>query len=278
MPSVPGRLVLTVMLAAAVTGGGSARADNPGSTSLHGPDVASYQHPHGSAIDWKKVKSAGASFAFVKATEGNSYTNPSFGSDYAGAHSAGLVRSAYHYARPHLDVRTATAQADYFVKTAGTAAQKGDLPLTLDLEQAGGLSPSELVAWTQAFVSEVKSKTGRTTIIYTYPSFWEHAMGNSTQFSSYPLWIASYRSGGPQSPLPGGWSDWTFWQYTDAGAQPGISGSVDESLYRGSQASLTALADPAAPLGGGLIPPLPIHLPKLPARAMPGTVHSNGAG
>ena len=267
-------VLLTVALLTATT----AQAGS-GSSSLHGPDVASYQHPHGAAIDWNKVQGSGASFTFVKATEGDSYTNPFFSGDYAEAHSAGLIRSAYHYARPHPDLNTATVQARYFVKKAGTAGNKGDLPLTLDLEQAGGLNPQQLISWTKAFVAEVKTLTHRATIIYTYPYFWQHAMANSTAFTDLPLWIASYRDGGPETPLPGGWKSWTFWQYTSAGAQPGISGSVDQSLYAGSKTALAALADPATAPGsdGGVIPPLPIHLPPHPGTPGTPTLHTNNA-
>jgi hypothetical protein len=42
-----------------------------------GVDVADHQHPHGAAIDWSQVAAAGYKFAFVKATEGNYYVNPS---------------------------------------------------------------------------------------------------------------------------------------------------------------------------------------------------------
>lgn len=229
---------------------------------LDGPDVARYQHPHGAAINWKKAADSGASFAFVKATESTSYTNPYFADDYAAAQKAGLVRSAYHFARPKADLQTARDQAAFFVETAGTASTKGDLPLTLDLEEAGGLAPKTLIAWTHAFVDQMRTLTSRPVIIYTYPYFWQHAMGNTTDFADLPLWIASYRSGGPKTPLPGGWSSWTFWQYTANGHIPGITAAVDRSKFAGTQADLEALADPTpvdpAPSPSPLLPvPLP---------------------
>jgi lysozyme len=263
----------SVVAQAAVTGSprsganGTSRAASGGSGGgqPHGPDVASYQHPNGAGIDWSRVHDSGSAFTFVKATEGTSYTNPHFASDYAAAHRVGLVRSAYHYARPYTDPQTAQDQAQAFVKTAGTAANKGDLPLTLDLEESGGLSPSQLISWVQAFVAQVRTLTHRPPILYTYPYFWQHAMANSSAFTSLPLWIASYRSGGPQTPLPGGWKTWTFWQYTSSAAVPGISGPVDASMFSGSAAALNKLADPTQPPtpmpGGDPNDPLPIPLP-----------------
>ncbi len=271
---------MALLLGAAAT---SANAGGGSSSRPNGPDVASFQHPAGVAIDWQRVHSAGASFAFVKATEGATYTNPYFARDYAAVHKAGMVRSAYHYARPRATPSSARDQAKAFVNVAGTAGHKGDLPLTLDLEETGGLSPAQLVSWTQSFVAEVKTLTRRQPILYTYPYFWQHAMGNSTAFTSLPLWLASYRSGGPRTPLPGGWKSWTFWQYTASGATPGIRGSVDESLFSGSSAQLNALANPTASAAStGPLPlpiPLPVALPKtlphLPAHPGAPTGHAN---
>jgi lysozyme len=232
-----------------------------GSSPLHGPDVSSHQHPQGAGIDWSKVAGSGASFAFVKATEGTTYTNPYFAADYRKAHEAGLVRSAYHYARPRPDLASARDQADYFVSVAGKADARGDLPLTLDLEESGGLSPAQLVAWTHAFVDETTALTSRPVIVYTYPYFWQHAMADTSDFSDLPLWIASYRSGGPKSPLPGGWSSWTFWQYTANGRVAGIPAIVDRSHFSGTESDLQALADPSPPAST----PAPlITLPPLP--------------
>jgi lysozyme len=40
--------------------------------------------------------------------------------------------------------------------------------------------------------------------------------------------------------MPGGWSDWTFWQYTDKASISGISGGVDCSYFRGGSQELAA--------------------------------------
>jgi lysozyme len=234
-----------VVLAATLGLAGIATADEDGP--IDGPDVARYQHPQGAAIHWQRVAESGAAFAFVKATESTTYTNPYFADDYAAARDAGLVRSAYHYARPKADLATARDQARFFVRTAGRADEKGDLPLTLDLEQSGGLAPKTLIAWAHAFVDEVTALTNRPVIVYTYPYFWQRAMADTTDFADLPLWIASYRSGGPKEPLPGGWSSWTFWQYTANGRIPGIAAAVDRSKFAGTADELAALADPTPP-------------------------------
>ena len=251
-------LVLLACAGALAVAGTSAHASV---SSLDGPDVARYQHPSGARIDWQRAADNGAAFAFIKATESTSYTNPYFAGDYRAAHNAGLVRSAYHYARPQPDLTTARDQAEFFVRTAGNAGAKGDLPLTLDIEQSGGLAPKTLITWTHAFVDEVTALTSRPVILYTYPYFWQKAMGNTTDFADLPLWIASYRRGGPKQPLPGGWSSWNFWQYTANGRVPGIPGVVDRSKFAGSESDLQALADPRQPTPTPTPSPLPIPLP-----------------
>lgn len=225
--------VIGLVAAAMLSQGVAALAD------VTGPDVSGWQHPSGAAIDWAKVKGNGQSFTFVKATEGTTYANPYFPADWSGSGSAGLMHGAYHFARPTTTAGSAVAQANYFVATAGQQNTPGTLPPVLDLEVSGGLSSTQLISWAQQWLTQVKTLTGRTPILYSYPAFWTGNMANSTAFASYPLWIAGYSS----EPAPlGGWAHWTFWQYSDNSSIPGISGAGDMSTYVGSLTQLQALA------------------------------------
>ena len=228
--------------------------------SVSGPDVSSYQHPQGYNVDWGSAyTNGGAAFGFVKATEGDGYTNPYFATDFAGMASAGMVRGAYHYAQPSTGALT---QAQHFVAVAGTLGRPGDLPPVLDLETSGGLSPAALITWTQTYVQAIKQLTGRDAMIYTGPYFWQTAMANTSAFSGYPLWIATYGSA-PQ--VPGGWSYYTFWQYTNAASMPGIPGPVDMNVFNGSMERLLALANEAS------TPPPPLPIGSLDAAAWTGS-------
>jgi GH25 family lysozyme M1 (1,4-beta-N-acetylmuramidase) len=196
-----------------------------------GPDVASYQHPNGKAINWKKVASSGKAFAIVKATEGTTYVNPYFNgpyaNDYADAAAAGLVHGTYHFARPSLPlVGSAVAQAKFFAQTIGPVTLKDTLPPALDLEVTGGLNRGQLVTWAQNFLLELRTLTGRTPMLYTYPYFWANDLADPTAFARYPLWMAQY--GTKQAPV----SD--LWQYTSSGHIKGISGAVDISKFVGT--------------------------------------------
>jgi GH25 family lysozyme M1 (1,4-beta-N-acetylmuramidase) len=226
----------------------------PAWASLTGPDVSNWQHPNGAAINWQTVRQSGNEFAFIKATEGPGprngqkwYTNPYFAADWRDAGAAGLARGAYHYAQPAKPTTTtAVDQARYYVSQTGTMHGKRDLPPVLDLEESNGLSPSDLLAWAQAWLQEVQRLTGRQPIIYTYLNFWQVQMANTTALSNYKLWFARYTSDPSQTTPPGGWQTWTFWQYTSSGQVPGITGSVDMSRFCCALTNLNALANGAA--------------------------------
>lgn len=205
---------------------------------LPGIDVASHQHPGGAAIDWNAVAASGQKFAFVKATEGVGYTNPYFVSDSIKAQEAGIVPGSYHYAKPGTGSPRAEAR---FYASALTTGPQPSLPPVLDLEETGGLDPVSLQNWVREWIDEIKILTGRDPIIYTYYAFWMQQMGNTTEFSEYPLWLAYYNTQLPNQ-IPGGWDEVTFWQYSGSGSAAGVQTQVDLNEYYGSDAQLQQLA------------------------------------
>jgi LysM repeat protein len=55
-----------------------------------------------------------------------------------------------------------------------------------------------------------------------------------------------------------GWDAWTFWQYSESGSVPGISGSVDLDYFNGTLSDLEALTTAPA---GSLSPAAPAVAP-----------------
>lgn len=202
-----------------------------------GVDVSSHQHD--TSLNWSAVKRDGVSFAFIKATEGRTYTNPYFASDWAATRRVGIYHGAYHFAWPSHG--TAGRQARYFVSKAGLAHRAGDLPPVLDLEETGGLGVRGLRAWVSNWLTTVHDLTGRRPIIYVSPYFWRTYLRNSHAFTQYPLWVANYGVSSPD--VPGGWSTWTFWQNTSSGRVKGIGGRVDMNKFHGTRAALARLAN-----------------------------------
>jgi GH25 family lysozyme M1 (1,4-beta-N-acetylmuramidase) len=210
-----------------------------------GIDVASFQHPGGAAINWARVAGAGYTFAAVKGTEGNYYTNPYYAADVTGAKAAGLTVTGYHFAIPN--VSGGVNQADYAVENGNYTADGHTLPLELDAEydpytssdhtnECYGLTPGQMVSWISAFDGEVQRLTGQLPIIYSTADWWNTCTGSSAAFSADQLWIAAYSVSIP--PLPAGWRDWTYWQYTSTGTVPGITGSTDVSYVNGGAVDL----------------------------------------
>jgi GH25 family lysozyme M1 (1,4-beta-N-acetylmuramidase) len=211
--------------------------------------VADFQHPHGAAINWPEVAAAGYKFAFIKATEGDYYDNPYAAGDLAQAKAAGLSVAEYHFAVPN--VSGGASQAEYAVRNSGYTTNGHTLPLTLDIEynpygaECYGLSHAAMVSWISAFTAEARHLTGQRPVIYTTADWWKSCTGGSTAFGADPLWVAGYGVDSP--PLPAGWGNWTFWQFTSKGSVPGITGHVDISYFLRSATLPVARTQPASP-------------------------------
>ena len=205
---------------------------------IDGIDVSHWQ----GAIDWQAVRGSAIDFAFIKATEGGTYTDPRFARNWAAAADAGIARGAYHYFRPNVDL---VKQAEHFLRVTRLGA--GDLPAVLDVETSDGLAVDALLRAVRSWLETVERATGKRPIVYTYPDFWNRYVSASP--GPYPLWIASY--GRDQPLMPNGWRDWTFWQSSATGRVPGIEGDVDLDHFRGGSTELAALVSGSGPLLAG---------------------------
>jgi GH25 family lysozyme M1 (1,4-beta-N-acetylmuramidase) len=210
----------------------------PAVTQTPGMDVSGYQ----GSVNWATAWANGGKFAYIKATESTTYTNPSFTQQYNGSYNVGMIRGSYHFATP--DTSGGAAQADYFVAHGGGWSKDGKtLPGALDMEYnpygatCYGLSASGMVSWIQAFSNEYHAKTTRYPTIYTSTSWWSQCTGNSAAFATNnPLWVARYSSS--VGTLPAGWGFYTFWQWADSGTFPG-----DQDRFNGALDRVQALAN-----------------------------------
>lgn len=239
--------VLALTAALAAPGGSVAQASqhkaapahtSKAGTTLEGIDVSHWQ----GTIDWARVARSKVRFAIGKATEGQTYSDPTYGTNRSGAKAAGITWGAYHYARPDTSANDALAEADHYVDTAALAA--GDLIPALDLEDSGGLSAADLTTWVRTWVERVADRTGAKPMIYTTASFWRTELADSTWFADngYTLWIANWGVSKPAVPASS-WAGhgWTFWQYSSTGSVPGISGSVDLDRFNGRSLAAVTL-------------------------------------
>jgi len=198
---------------------------------VKGIDVSYYQGD----IDWSGVAADGVKYAFIRVSDGTGFQDPKFDTYWASSRANGILHGAYQFFRPNED---AIAQADLLLSKMGTL-QPDDLPPVIDVEAAGGLSPSGVAAAVQAWVDHVTTAIGKPPIIYTGFYFWRDSVGGPDMTSS-PLWHAQYTSAAcPNIAAP--WTDWAFWQYTSTGTVGGISGGMDVDRFNGDMTALMNL-------------------------------------
>ncbi|MFC7219028.1 GH25 family lysozyme [Streptomyces polyrhachis] len=211
---------------------------------VQGIDVSHWQ----GAINWNSVRGSGIQFAWTKATEGTSYKDSRFSANYSGAYYAGVIRGAYHFARPNSS--SGATQANFFASNGGAWSRDNlTLPGVLDIENnpsgamCYGLSQTSMRSWILDFYNTYKARTTRDVVIYTSPSWWNTCTGGwSGMATRSPLWVAHWTSNHTPT-KPTGFTAWTVWQYTSSGSVPGVAGNVDRDKFNGDRSRLLALAN-----------------------------------
>jgi lysozyme len=198
-----------------------------GASVVQGVDVSEFQ----GTINWTQVHASGRAFAIARVSDGTGHPDATFSGNWSGIKAAGMIRGVYQFFRAS---QNPTQQANLLLNAIG-ALGANDLAPVADVEVSDGVSGSQLVANLATWISVVKTATGREPMIYSAPGFW-NGLPNTGQFSNVVLWVANWQVNCPDTPTP--WGGWTFWQYTDSGSVPGISGNVDLDEFNGSTAQL----------------------------------------
>jgi hypothetical protein len=86
--------------------------------------------------------------------------------------------------------------------------------------------------------------------IYTGAWWWDPVVAHYREDLGWartcPLWVASYTEEPRMPSRP--WAAWSFWQYTNSGQVPGITGPVDLNQFDGSSDDLGAwVGEPREP-------------------------------
>ncbi len=200
---------------------------------LEGIDVSHFQ----GEIEWASVAGDGVIFAFAKASEGETVTDPAFAANWQAMKAAGLVRGAYHF---YISGDDPAAQLANFA--ASVTLESGDLPPMVDIETNGHSTQAaeDRIADLHRFLELVTAHFGVRPIIYTGPTFWRASFDDS--FSDYHLWTAEYEV--PTPAMETGWTDWTIWQHTEGGTVAGVSKPVDLNKFNGTDTDLAAFQLP----------------------------------
>lgn len=215
---------------------------------LVGPDVASFQE----GLDLTKLSDA--SYFLVKATEGDSYTDPYYAQWAKQAKSTGKPLIWYHFIKTDASARAQAAHVRATVDPTlpgmidfePTTASVPTFPQLLDLIDemiAIGLKPRLAYIprwyWSQIGGPDLTGLARRGVVVVS---------------SSYP---GSVGTGPEQYAADGGdfgpgWAPYggvtpAFWQYTDTVSEQGKT--VDYSAYRGSAAELAQLLGQPVSIG-----------------------------
>ncbi|MDK1374567.1 MULTISPECIES: GH25 family lysozyme [unclassified Sinorhizobium] len=200
---------------------------SPRKLAVHGVDVSRWQ----GEINWAKLRTQGANFAYIKATDGGDHLDPMFKKNWRRAKEAGLKRGAYHF---FYWCRTAGEQADWFMRNVPREA--GALPPVIDVEWNGESSckrrPSRerVLEKMQVFMDKLERHYGQRPIIYTAPDFYRDNLKGA--FPNHPFWLRSVAAH-PSKVYPG--RKWLFWQYSGSGLSHGVDGRIDLNVFHGSE-------------------------------------------
>lgn len=187
---------------------------------VRGIDVSHHQ----GAIDWAMVKASGQAFVFIKASEGADFQDARFQENWLGARAQGLATGAYHFftfCSPGL------VQAENFLAVAPRDGPA--LPLAVDVEFTGNCqgyaSIDEVRQELLTFEEHVRAHIGYAPLLYTTEDVRMELV--PIELHGHGYWVRSLW-GEPSDQI-----NWHFWQYSDTGSVPGVTGNVDLNVFAG---------------------------------------------
>ncbi len=186
---------------------------------VRGIDVSN----HNGAIDFDKAAEAGIEFAFIKASEGATFRDKSFHTNYLKAKHARIKTGAYHFFRFDVDGVT---QAVNFLGAVGY--RKLDLGLAIDVEKHGnpeGIAADSIAKRLSEMVDYLNLMGHRVTFYTNRDGYYDYILQT---MPGSPLWICSFA----ETPIN---AEWTFWQYDHHGKVAGINGDVDLNAFCGNR-------------------------------------------
>lgn len=196
---------------------------------VKGVDVSSHQ----GKIDWGTLSRQGIDFAFIKATEGSSFMDERFETNWQEAHKTNLKVGAYHFFSYDSSGKT---QADNFIRAVGNL-ESDDLPPVIDIEfygdkeknlpekeQARQILDEMILALAEYYqVQPIIYATQKSYHLYI-----------EDEYDENPVWIRNVYF----KPKLEDDREWTFWQYSDRVVLDGYGGNekyIDMNVFHGDQ-------------------------------------------
>lgn len=217
---------------------------------IKGIDVSEW---NGDNINWKKVKAAGISYAFIRVGgryygSGKYFIDSTYKDNIKNALNAGVDVGVYFYSQA---ISTSEAKTEAKYTTDLISGYNITYPVVMDYEYAwedGGLSgrlynahlsKSAATNVIKAFCAAVESK-GYVGMIYASKTVITDDMNASSIAQSYPIWNAQYNDTDTLTVKH------SYWQYSDVGKVSGISNATDMNFrYVKSPAAPSSLTQSA---------------------------------
>jgi LysM repeat protein len=164
-------------------------------------DVSHHNNESGLSLGfYQTIKNSGVNGVVVKVSEGDYFLDPAASVNIANAKQAGMVVSAYHFAR-YTSNSSATTEAQWFdrkLKLVGFN-KSTDGYVVVDVEASNlSSSPAKLTEYTNTFINEMKRLGYKKVDIYSGSYYYNNRLKPNSLIIDKP-WLASY----PAIPVQG---------------------------------------------------------------------------
>jgi len=192
---------------------------------IWGPDISKWDP----VKDWGALAASGARFFGAKATEGTSYTDPTFKANKLGFRQSPNFTIGVYYAFLHIE-KSPKDQADLLIKAVGDLEPRERLCADFETKSYENVDPDVVkrhgLEYLDQFYAHLDASgilNGSRPLLYTSYRHWL-VIGNPTweRAKFVDLWVPRYHMPNPMPPdkLPAPWANWKVFQWTDGGEPP----------------------------------------------------------
>lgn len=182
---------------------------------------------HNPILNWEAVMEQNISFAYIKATEGNTHKDRNYPYNYDLAKKSNIKVGSYHF---YTFALSGKEQAQHFLSTA--QFDTGDLIPAIDVEHSPANPYNKDKEYISLVIQELKvlenvlyEHFGVHPVIYTNKDC--HKLYINEHFPDNIIWMCDLHKE-PSEDI----TNWRIWQFSHKGELPGIDGDIDLNYYR----------------------------------------------
>lgn len=205
----------------------------PDTYAVQGVDISHYDGD----IKWADVAKSNIRFAYMKATQGSTYVDPTFQQNWSRSKEAGLVRGAYHV------FSFCKSAASQFERIKSVVPKdSAALPIAIDVQWVNGptLRGEEKcndIPTVKKSIAELvrllRSGYGKTPVLHGFTSTFKDVIDDD--FVANAVWLQDYKkTPGQEGASLSGRNPWSIWQFSSNAVLPGINGHVDVNAFFGT--------------------------------------------